>query len=369
MFRMIKIFFNAVLLVLAIIGFNAIGGDATIYFEGCTFDKSNHSYDGLNLYCNANLIDCTYNFRTGKTNFIDMEGTGKTLNIENCTAKLDGEVVDIAAYVGGGKLAQNTVIINGIDVALTREALQAKLDAATGATTITLGRDITGDVTVTQKPDVKITIDGNGKTYAGVITVDGKSSRYESAALTIQNVTFNAESLSADAFIRLGHVDAARYTNNVTVKDCTFSSTGEKIVAVKSYTGGDWNVTLDNLTVNQGMHSLAQLKNVEKGLKIVDCKVYSKNGVNVNNSCSMEMEGCTFDVKGYAVRFGADNPVYDETFTIKNSTLKSACAEAGDAVLEFRGGAVSSTLTLINTTITGTTEMKGNTSATIINKQ
>ena len=83
----------------------------------------------------------------------------------------------------------------------------------------------------------------------------------------------------------------------------------------------------------------------------------------------MEMEGCTFDVKGYAVRFGADNPVYDETFTIKNSTLKSACADAGDAVIEFRGGAVSSTLTLINTTITGTTEMKGNTSATIINKQ
>ena len=141
------------------------------------------------------------------------------------------------------------------------------------------------------------------------------------------------------------------------------------MVAVKSYTGGDHNLVLAGLTVNAGMHSLAQLKNVEKGLKIEDCKVYSKNGVNLNNSCYMDMVGCTFEVQGYAVRFGADNPVFDEVFTIKDSTLKSACAETGDAVLEFRGGAVSSTLTLTNTVIEGTPETKGTTADTVIVKQ
>ena len=265
----------------------------------------------------------------------------------------------------------NSIYFNAenVEVVLTLAALQAKLDAATGYTVITLGADITGDVTVTQKPDVKITIDGAGHTFAGVITVDGKSSRYETAAVTIQNVNFNAETLNAetlnaDAFIRLGYTNAARYTANATVKDCTF--TGNGFVAVKSYTGGDHNVTLENLTVNAGMHSLAQLKGVEKGLVVTGCKVYSKNGLNVINGNNLTMTGCTFEVQGYAVRFGSDNGVYDRSFTITDSTLKSACAESGDAVLEFRAGAVKSTLTLTNTTVEGTVTVKGNTNDTII---
>jgi len=159
-------------------------------------------------------------------------------------------------------------------------------------------------------------------------------------------------------------VDAARYTNNVTVENCTFSGNG--FVAVKSYTGGDYNVTLENLTVNEGMHSLAQLKNVEKNLTVTGCKVYSKNGLNVNNGDNLAMSGCTFDVQGYAVRFGSDDGVYDRKFTITESTLKSACAEEGDAVIEFRAGAVKSTLTLTNTTVEGTVTVKGNTSDTVI---
>jgi hypothetical protein len=73
---------------------------------GC--DES--SYTGLNIYSNTVLKDCTFNFISGKTNFIDMEGTGKTLTIENCTATLDGAAADIKDYVGGSKLADNTVI-------------------------------------------------------------------------------------------------------------------------------------------------------------------------------------------------------------------------------------------------------------------
>jgi hypothetical protein len=41
-----------------------------------------------------------------------MEGTGKTLTITNCTATLDGANVDIKNYVGGSKLADNTVVYN-----------------------------------------------------------------------------------------------------------------------------------------------------------------------------------------------------------------------------------------------------------------
>lgn len=244
-------------------------------------------------------------------------------------------------------------------------ALQAALNSGGN---ILMTADITGNVTVTEKNGVKVTLDGQGHTYTGYITINGGSARNTDNATVIKNVNFEAETLAdgVDAFISLGGNDSIRYTDNVTIENCTF--TGNGLVAVKSYTGGCHNVTLKELTVNKGMHSLCQLKNVETGLKIVDCKVYSKNGANINNSHSLEMDGCTFDVQGYAVRFGESNGSYDEVYTIKNSTLKSACAESGDAVLEFRAGAASSTLTLTNVTIDGTIETKGTTADTVITK-
>ena len=69
------------------------------------------AYNGLNIYTDTNLIDCTFNYESGNTNFIDMEGTGKTLTITNCTATLDGATVAINEFVGGSKLSQNTVVI------------------------------------------------------------------------------------------------------------------------------------------------------------------------------------------------------------------------------------------------------------------
>ena len=92
-------------------GFNAYSGAGTITFEGCTFGNDASRYNGLNIYSNTNLVNCTFNFKSGKTNFIDMEGTGKTLTITNCTATLDGAAANVADFIGGSKLAENTVVI------------------------------------------------------------------------------------------------------------------------------------------------------------------------------------------------------------------------------------------------------------------
>ena len=92
-------------------GFNAYSGTGTMTFENCTFGHDQSKYNGLNIYSNTNLKNCTFNFVSGNTNFIDMEGTGKTLSIENCTATLDGASVNISDFVGGSKLAENTVTI------------------------------------------------------------------------------------------------------------------------------------------------------------------------------------------------------------------------------------------------------------------
>ena len=245
------------------------------------------------------------------------------------------------------------------------ELTKAIADATTDVT-IFLGNDIVGNVTALQKGNVKVTIIGNDKKFNGVILVDGKSARYPTTGLTISNINFEGDnniSADIDAYVRLGNGnDATRYTNNVTVNNCTFTNnTGHDMVAVKSYTGGDWNLHVVGCTVNAGMHSLLQVANVEQGLKVEGCEVYSENGINLNSTPTLEMDGCTFDVKGYAVRVGVKGSDNTEakTFTISNSDLKSACTENDDAVIVIRDNATYATLNLTNTTLTGTPEFLG----------
>ena len=95
-------------------GFNAYSGSGSITFEGCTFGSDASNYNGLNIYSNTLLKDCNFVFVSGKTNFIDMEGTEKTLTITNCTATLDGAAVDVKKFIGGSKLAENTVVVDGV---------------------------------------------------------------------------------------------------------------------------------------------------------------------------------------------------------------------------------------------------------------
>ncbi len=271
------------------------------------------------------------------------------------------------SLVGEANSSTTVYVNNNIGVA-SAEALKGALNAATGNSSIALLRDIAGDVTVAQKPDVSITIDGKGNTFAGVITVDGKSATYLTAGLTIKDLTFKADSISADACIRLGNgTNDTRYTTNVTVSNCTFDVPGA--VGIKSYTGGDKNLTVTGCTAAAGTHSLIQAKGID-GILIEGCKVYSKNGLNFNNSTNVTVSGCTVDTKGYAVRFGESSGGSGaaETYLIKGCTLKSACEE-GDAVIILRGTADNSTLTIENTTLEGTTKITNTaTNAKVIEK-
>ena len=238
-------------------------------------------------------------------------------------------------------------------------SLQDLLDNAVNGDTIELVADIEGDVTVNQKADVKIAIEGNGHNYAGVITVDGKSKTYTTAGVTIKNLNFEAETISADACIRLGDgTNATRYTCNVTVDSCTFDVPGA--VGVKSYTGGDKNLKITNCTATANAHSLVQAKGID-GILVEKCTVNSKNGLNFNNSTNVTVDQCTVDVKGYAVRYGESSGGEGaaEKYYIKNSSLKSA-GDEGDAVIILRGTADYATLTITETTIDGTPAIVNN---------
>ena len=257
----------------------------------------------------------------------------------------------------------NAVTIDGKVVAYTAAELQKVLEAATDGLTVYLAKDIEGNVTVTQKADVRVTIDGNGNTLAGVITVDGKSATLLSAGLTIKNVVFKADSITADACIRLGDgTNATRYTCNVTVENCTFDVPGA--VGVKSYTGGDKNLTITGCTATANAHSLGQLKGID-GVLVENCTVEAVRGINLNNSNNVTITGSTFDVQKYAVRFGESANTTVETYAVTNCTLISQCVD-GDAVIVLRAGATNANLTLTGTTLTGTVEMTGHEGANII---
>ena len=296
------------------------------------------------------------------------------MNEETSDATLMGKKIGlnvklVAYQMGSEKDSFDNSAYDDAQFVATDKELQKALDEAADGAVIRFANDITGDVTVTQKPDVKITIDGNGKTFTGELFVNGQSNRYETAALTVRNVKFVAKA-GSDSVICLGKDNDTRYTNNVTIKDCTFDGANETATAVRSDAGGDWNLTLDGCTVNAGMHSVAQLKNVEKGLVITDCTAKTKNGINLNNTPNLNMSGCDFDVRGYAVRFGEGNSTNttEKTFLIQNSTLKSACEESDDAVIVFRGEfATNATLTLTNTTLEGVRQTLNAGTAVVIN--
>ena len=95
-------------------GFNAYGGDGSVTFEGCTFGCDASNYNGLNIYADTVLKDCTFVYTSGKTNFVDMEAAGKSLTIINCTATLDGAAADLLDYVGGSQLPNCTLTVDGV---------------------------------------------------------------------------------------------------------------------------------------------------------------------------------------------------------------------------------------------------------------
>lgn len=265
-------------------------------------------------------------------------------------AVADGTITEADAAVA------NTLVYVAQIGDVTYAVLADALAALKSGETLVLLNNVTANITIVQQADVVLTIDGKGNTLNGVITVDGKSGTYTTAGLTIKNLIFKADSISADACINLGDgTSATRYTCNVTVENCTFDVPGA--VGVKSYTGGDKNVTITGCTATANAHSLCQLKGVD-GVLVEKCTVKSKNGMNFNNSDNVVVDSCVVNVKGYTVRFGESSGGSGaaETYLIKDSTLTTDDSE-GDAAVILRGTADNATLTITNTTINGATKI------------
>ena len=295
-----------------------------ITFNECKFDVLERAIKvctvGNNGEREVNINNCQFKAATQKKAAIEIDGTkgsSYVVNINRCTETgfAKGEFTDLAmfniegadnvqVYLDGAKWFRNGVMEENDELfAYSAAGLQYLLDNAVDGETVKVGADIEGDVTVTQKADVKIAIEGNNHKYAGVITVDGKSATYKTAGVTIKNLNFEAETISADACIRLGISgnNNTRYTCNVAVEGCKFAVPGA--VAVKSYTGGDHNLSIKNCT-GAGIHSLTQLPNVT-GVTIEGVNITGGRGASFGQSSNIVVKNSTFVAESYGLRVDA----------------------------------------------------------------
>ena len=292
---------------------------------------------------------------------VTYNGVDYVLNNNYGTFYRDNATYGVIAYCYGQSYAKGETASNASELQAAIDNAVANADGDT--TLIELTGDIVGDITVGQSADVKIVIDGNGNDFDGSLVVDGKSATITSAGLTIQNVVFKADSIDTDACINLGNgTNATRYTCNVTIKNCTFDV--PDAVGIKSYTGGDKNLTIIDCTATARAHSLAQLKGID-GILVKNCTIESVRGINFNNSNNIVVENCTIDVQKYAVRFGESDNSTVENYEIIDCTIASDNVD-DDAAIVLRAGATNANLTITNTTITAGTTMSGHENANVV---
>ena len=312
-----------------VVGFNGEGGHkftniiSNINVEGSTCDVgglfgiAHYGNKFENCVCTGNVTITTDEVE----NALEMGGiagvwhnqNGQTVTFTNCSFTGELSTPNITeefdfyygGLVGNPYLPTGTgkLIIDGKQYVATAAQLQAAVNAATGETTIYLGYDIVGDVTVVQKQGVKITIDGEGKKYNGQIKVHSNSNYYADAALTIKNVNFKTSAAGINIIEALEN-GAERYSQNITVENCTFTATDDAVntsvaVQVKATRG----VTVTDCT-STNMHSLIQAQSCDTGdVKVINSTVEGKNGVAFKQVKSATVEGTTITALEYGIRF------------------------------------------------------------------
>ena len=329
-----------------VVGFNGEGGHSFTYItsninvEGSTCDVgglfgiAHYGNQFVNCSCSGNVTITTNEVESA----LEMGGiagvwhneNGTTVTLTDCS--FTGELStlniteDVNFYYGGlvgapySENGTGKLIIDGVQYVATVDQLQAAVDAANGETTICFGADIEGDVTVVQKQGVKITIDGKGKKFIGSIKVHSNSYYYDDAALTIKNVNFETSTASVNVIEALEN-GSERYSQNITVEDCTFTATDAAVntsvaVQVKATRG----VTVTRCTAT-GMHSLIQAQSCDTGdVKVINSNVNGKNGVAFKQVKSATVEGTTITATGYGIRFDGNIDNYGIVVRSNNVT-------------------------------------------------
>ena len=209
-----------------------------------------------------------------------------------------------------------------VNVAFTAAALQNLIDnAPVGTTLISVANDIVGDLTVAEKPGTVLIIDGAGHKYDGTIKIHANSSRND-GAVEIRNFCFETSTKSEEFIQALDFGNAMRYSQNITVKNCSFvgilGSAAEK-TAVGIKVNATQNFNAINCTA-ANLHSFMQAQSCDQnvtidGLTAENCK----NGVSFGNTAYPTLKDATIVAAEYGIR--ADGDASRGNLVVDNSTI------------------------------------------------
>ena len=323
---------------------------------------------------NSEFVACVYDPNDLKVVINNCEVSGNTFR-QNAGVTY---VSPFGVFVGGIRPTDNrgvpTVIVDNQNVAGTAEEFAYLVNNAKKNITIALTADLEGKISLTQNAGIAVTILGNDHKFTGGLHIWGNGAS-DDRSMTIKNINFDGTGLTVEegCIYTTGNVNGVNsYACNVTIEDCTF--TGAGVAAIRQNVAGEKDWTIRNCTVADNMHSLLQVSNTNKGddgygLLVENCKVYSKNGANLNYTCYATFIDCEFDVRGYAVRVGVNdngNPNDPKLFNFTDCNFTSGNLD-GDAVVIVRRTAENATFNFVNTTLDGNPQISGYTSATKIN--
>ena len=260
-----------------------------------------------------------------------------TINQEN----LDLNVIEFTCEVDeweeqdidGGAVEEEVTFVTSI------AELQAILDAATGNTSVVLGTDLTGEVTVPEVANSVIAINGNGHKFDGCFFINGKST-YAGATTIFENINFetaDASALVGDAFIYCGEEKGTgfRYPDNVTIKNCSFTATG---AAVDATVGAKFWSLNGNLVVEgceaEGLHSLMQLTSCGKtNLTVNETTIANcKNGISLEKTGKTVISKSEISTREYGVRANgcvANTSIVNTKITAKQPVIVRKVTVAG----------------------------------------
>ena len=192
-------------------------------------------------------------------------------------------------------------------------------NAGEGTTYILFANDLAGDVTILQKDNVNLVINGNDKEFDGVITVNGDSRSTGAETLTLKNINFATEG-SDFTFInapsKIGN--KYNYSHNVTIEGCTF--TGNQTVGSASFTG-TYNFVMKNCEATN-MHSLLQAQSCDNTVFVENVTVNNcKSGVSFGNTATPTLKNSTINAAVYGVR--ADANASRGNLVIENTTINA----------------------------------------------
>lgn len=298
-------------------------GHGDVTFEGCSFTGTRgakiHEAYGSEVD-SVTFDDCAFRKLTKKPGLAIGDLNGDTVvTIKDCV--FDGvEAGDQGKFIYESdtdvskfdfNLESNAVLVENAVAEIDGfqyVSLQEAIDAAESGDTVKLLEDCDTDITIVQKEDVNIVLDGNNKEFSGTIYIHGQARYDGEETLTIQNVDFVTTEAGRDFISANSTASTERYAHNVTVKDCSFTAElGEdaenEVVGMRFRQAYDIKV---EDCIADGLHSLMWATGGE-GISVADTKMENcKNGISFGTSTKVAVKDSSIETTGtdgYGLRF------------------------------------------------------------------